>query len=78
MSINMKDGKNGNNIEYGTEVDIWSLGCICYELFTGKKVFNSYNINDLGEEMKIGNYKIPKTASYEYLNFCYNMKVNFA
>ena len=53
ISRNMKDEKNGNNTQYGTEVDIWSLGCIYYELFTGKRVFeDASDIEEIMEEMK--------------------------
>ena len=74
LLLNMKKKKNANNIGYGTEVDIWSLGCICYELFTGKNVFDdAINLEDLIKEMKKGKYKVPITASYEYINFLNNM-----
>ena len=34
-----------NSISYGREVDIWSLGCICYELYFGKSISFSQSIS---------------------------------
>ena len=34
------------NLNYDTSVDIWSLGCILYELYTGKAMFRGKNEND--------------------------------
>ena len=55
---------------YGKEVDIWSLGCICYELFRGKYPFEAQDIQELFTKINnFGKYKIPKTASLEIISF---------
>ena len=55
---------------YGKEADIWSLGCICYELFRGKYPFEAKNIQELFTKINFdGKYKIPKTASKEIYSF---------
>ena len=56
-------------IGYGKEADIWSLGCICYELLRAKKVFDSDEYDDLVEKITIGEYKLPETVSQEYISF---------
>ena len=58
------DGKG-----YGKEVDIWSLGCLCYELFLGKMPFEANSEEEIYEKIIKGKYKIPKTASYEIVDF---------
>ena len=60
-------------IGYGKEVDIWSLGCICYELLRGRQVFESNYESDLVKQMKDGNYQLPVTCSYEYISFLTSM-----
>jgi dual specificity tyrosine-phosphorylation-regulated kinase 2/3/4 len=30
--------------EYSTQVDMWSLGCVLYEIYTGKVLFSNYKI----------------------------------
>ena len=60
-------------IGYGKEVDIWALGCICYQLLRGRKVFEANYESDLIEQMKDGNYKLPKTVSLEYISFLNSM-----
>ena len=60
-------------IGYGKEIDIWALGCICYELLRGRQVFESNYESDLIEQMKDGNYQLPATCSYEYISFLTSM-----
>ena len=62
-----------HKIEYGAEVDIWSLGCICYEMLRGKNVFNVDSQIDLVNKMKSGQYKLPKTVSGELISFMTGM-----
>ena len=49
---------------YGKEVDIWSLGCICYGLYRGKYPFEAKNFEELIGKINYGKYKLPKTASH--------------
>ena len=55
---------------YGKEVDIWSLGIICYELLRGKKPFEGTDLHDLFDKIKNkGQYRLPKTVSKEIFDF---------
>ena len=54
---------------YGKEVDIWSLGCICYGLYRGKYPFEAKNFEELIDKINYGKYKLPKTASKEIYSF---------
>ena len=65
--------KNLKNLRYGTEVDIWSLGCICYELLTGNNVFKAHSLDGLINNIKEGNYRIPNNVSLEFLSFLNSM-----
>ena len=51
---------------YNSKTDIWSLGCILYELCTLKHAFNAVNMNALLMNIIRGNYSpIPSTYSRE-------------
>ena len=43
-----------NYNKYSKKVDIWSLGCIIYELCTLNRCFDSYNIIELGKKIDSG------------------------
>ena len=60
---------------YGNKVDVWSMGTICYELLTGKPLFEVKTMNDLLKQVKEGNIKIPKYLSPKAINFLSNMFV---
>jgi serine/threonine protein kinase len=36
-----------NHSTYGTEIDVWAVGCIFVELLTGKPLFNGKNEYDM-------------------------------
>ena len=38
---------NGTNIESKPSLDVWSLGCIVYELLVGEKLFKGKNFNEV-------------------------------
>ena len=69
---NMKKENKDKNFHYSKEADIWSLGCICYEMIDGKKVFTE-NKNELYDKIKDGKYKIRKTVSKEFISFLCSM-----
>ena len=54
---------------YDEKADIWSIGTVCYELLTGKAVFNAKTMNDLEEKVKNGSYSLPKSVSKEVMSF---------
>ena len=58
---------------YSQEVDIWSLGCLCYELFMGKVPFNSKEIPNLINQMNEGTYTLPPNSSAEIRDFLSKM-----
>ena len=62
-----------NSISYGKEVDIWSLGCICYELYFGKSIFEGQNLNDIVNEVKNHQLIINSKVSSEFFEFLRNM-----
>ena len=61
------------NFRYSTEVDIWSLGCICFEMIKGTKIFEVKTQVSLINKIKEGNYKLPQTVSREFISFLYSM-----
>ena len=68
-----KETNYQNSITYGKEADIWSLGCICYELLIGKSIFYKKNMNELVDQIKQQQYKFNATVSKEYFDFLKNM-----
>lgn len=66
------------NCNFTRSIDIWSVGCIIYELLTGKFLFDIYNYNN-----KYGDYynnfsleSHENTTSYEYSYEDNNTKLN--
>lgn len=49
--------EQNNSIHYDKKTDIWSLGCILYELITLHKPFEANNINMLNQKINKGYYK---------------------
>jgi len=70
VQLKLKDIKN---FQYSKEADIWSLGCICYEMVKGKKVFESFSESELITKIQEGKYKLPQTISREFISFLYDM-----
>ena len=68
-----RNAKREGLVGYGKEVDIWSLGCLCYELFMGKVPFNSKEIPNLINQMNEGTYTLPPNSSAEIRDFLSKM-----
>jgi len=49
----------GGNYDHGA--DVWSLGCLYYEMLTGVAPFTGKNMQNLKENIEKGTYQIPKT-----------------
>ena len=47
---------------YNHKADVWSIGCIYYELLMGFTPFTGFNIENLKDNLKKGDFKIPKTV----------------
>ena len=60
---------NYKDIGYDEKEEIWSLGCICYELLLGYNPFESDNMNELLEKVNKGDYYVPITLSKEAVSF---------
>ena len=58
---------------YGKEVDIWSLGALCYEMLAGKLLFKADNIKELLNKLEKGFYIIPSNLSKEAISFLESM-----
>ena len=63
----------GMNIGYNEQVDIWSLGTICYEMLVGHKPFNGSSMDELFQKVKNGRYSLPLTLSKEVVSFINGM-----
>ena len=65
---------NGDkNKGYDEKCDIWSIGTICYELLTGKNLFNVNTKEELLERMNKGDYRLPNNVSKEIVYFLMGM-----
>ena len=62
-----------SNVPYDEKIDIWSLGIMCYYLFTGEVPFKATDIGELVNEIEKGYIKIPINISAEAISFLLNM-----
>ena len=61
------------NAGYNEQVDIWSLGTICYEMLVGHKPFNGKSMDELFQKVKNGTYSLPLSLSKEVVSFINGM-----
>jgi hypothetical protein len=71
--MNLKLNKDIKNFQYSKEADIWTLGCICFEMIKGSKVFETEPSYELVKKLKEGNYNLPQTSSREFISFLHGM-----
>ena len=65
----LNEQQNYNDIKYDKKEDIWSLGCICYELLIGYSPFETDNMEVLLGKVNKGDYYVPITLSKEAVSF---------
>ena len=70
-----KDGNMGPLNKYNEKADIWSLGTICYQMLTGKTLFDAKDIKELAQKARLGDYSIPINVqlSNEIISFLNSM-----
>ena len=71
--VNSPTGKISKTEAYDQKIDIWSIGAVCYNMFVGKPIFDSYSLKDLLKKVELGNYAVPPTISKELLSFLFSM-----
>ena len=58
LAKDIKENENNyNNLTY--ESDIWSLGCIIFELIIGESAFNGESIEEIIDKIILGKYHLP-------------------
>ena len=62
-----------NSEVFDKSCDIWSLGVICFEMITGRRVFNGKNISELYQNIENGDYELPINLSEEIVSFINGM-----
>ena len=61
------------NQGYNEQVDIWSLGTLCYQMLVGHVPFSGSSMDELFLKVKQGVYTLPVTLSKEVINFINGM-----
>ena len=65
--ILIENDDNDNKITFNNKTDIWSLGCIIYELCTLRSCFEDISLSDLRNNMFIGDYlQLDEELNNEY------------
>ena len=62
-----------NNAGYDEKADIWALGTVCYQMLTGKSLFNVNNAKELIKNYQKGIYTLPFNANKEIVDFIGSM-----
>lgn len=71
----MENGKSRSTVpyDYDEKIDIWSLGILCCELFTGAAAFDAGSSADILSKAEKGDYFLPSSLHQETVSFIMGM-----
>ena len=66
--LNNMQARTPNRIGYDEKDNIWSLGCLCYEMLVGNVAFSWKSMQELNQKLKQGKYAYISEVVFSFIN----------